>query len=221
MILSLLEQIDAHHPLVPLDIGAWRRVKVNGMTFSIRAYHADGLGRVSVMTASGMLGLMKMETLIVNPTEKDLPLYSYDRIRALGNDTLIIELYDTQLAPVHTRPLSVAKALYARLPERDPGVHWYDAMKLPESVSKKGKTADTHALSRLASDFTAAYLRLNGESVAEPGAKRAKAAVYVDGLLEKGGPATDPFLKALGPKATAELFRTVLFDTAAAEETAE
>ncbi len=217
MILSLLEQINAQYPLTALDVGKWSRVKVSGMTFSIRAYHAAGLGRVSVMTASGMLGLMKMDTLIVNPTEKDLPLYSYDRIHALGNDTLIIELYDTQLAPVHTRPLSAVKAQYVRLPERDPGVHWYDALKLPESISKKGKKADTYALNRMTTDFTAAYLRLEGEAVANPDEKRAKAAVYVDGLLEKGGPATDPFKKGLGVEATTELFRTVLFDTAPAD----
>ena len=37
----------------------------------------------------------KMLQLIVDPKEVDLPLYSYDRILAMGVDTLIIEMYDT------------------------------------------------------------------------------------------------------------------------------
>ena len=48
------------------------------MTFTIKAYKAEGLGHVSVMRAKGFFGLMKMDTLIVNPTYVDLPLYSYN-----------------------------------------------------------------------------------------------------------------------------------------------
>ncbi len=33
--------------------------------------------------------------------------------------------------------LNIIKEKYAHLPERDPGEHWYDSIKLPESVSKK------------------------------------------------------------------------------------
>ena len=214
MIRSLLEQIDALYPLTPVDTGEWHHLKVSGMKFEILAYKAAGLGHVSVMTASGMFGLMKMDTLIINPTEKDLPLYSYDRIHAMGNDTLIIELYDTMLTPCSARALSAVQSQYAGLPERDPGEHWYDNIKLPESISKKGKKADTSALNRMTTDYTAAYLRLDADVVTDTDTKRAKAAVYVDGLLANGGPSTDVFKKALGDEKTAELFRKILFATA-------
>lgn len=214
MIRSLLEQIDALYPLTPVDTGEWHHLNVNGMKFEILAWKAAGLGHVSVMTATGMLGLMKMDTLIINPTEKDLPLYSYDRIHALGNDTLIIELYDTLLTPCSARPLAAVQSRYSKLPERDPGAHWYDSIKLPESVSKKGKKAHTPALNRMTADYTAAYLRLEADAVSDPTAKRTAAAVYVDGLLEHGGPSTDVFKKALGAEKTAALFRTILFATA-------
>ena len=217
MIQSLLAQINALYPLTPVDTGAWHHLNVNGMKFEILAWKAAGLGHVSVMTATAMFGLMKMDTLIINPTEKDLPLYSYDRIHAMGNDTLIIELYNTLLMPCSAHPLAAVQAQYTRLPERDPGEHWYDHLKLPESVSKKGKKPQTSALNRMTTDYTAAYLRLKVNAVPDPTAKRAAAAVYVDGLLEHGGPSTDVFKKALGMEKTAELFRTILFSTATDE----
>ena len=92
---KILDLIKAKYPLSPIDAGDMSTLKASGMKFFVEAYKAEGLGHVSVMRAKGFFGLMKMDTLIINPTEIDLPLYSYDRILAMGNDTLIVELYDT------------------------------------------------------------------------------------------------------------------------------
>ena len=97
MIQKMLRTITAKHHLNAITIGEYAKIKVGVMNFQIWAFHAEGLGHVSAMTATGMFGLMKMDTLIINPTERDMPLYSYDRVHAMGNDTLIYELYDTIL----------------------------------------------------------------------------------------------------------------------------
>ena len=80
---KLLSMIAKRYALTELNIGDMAKLKANGMTFTIKAYKAKGLGHVSVMRAKGFFGLMKMDTLIVNPTDVDLPLYSYDRIYAM------------------------------------------------------------------------------------------------------------------------------------------
>ncbi|MBP5767284.1 MAG: hypothetical protein J6X47_09930, partial [Clostridia bacterium] len=56
-----------------------------------------------------------------------------------------------------------------------------------------------------------AYIGLPAPEVQDVEAKKKKAAVYVEGLLEKGGPSTDAFIKAIGAEKTGELFRKVLF----------
>ena len=84
-------------------------LKVSGMNFHIRSFTAPGLGHVSEMTASGFFGLMKMDTLIITPTEVDMPLFSYDRVLAMGNDTLIFELYDTLLEQTELSQLDAVK----------------------------------------------------------------------------------------------------------------
>ena len=154
---------------------------------------------------------MKMDTLIINPTEIALPLYSYDRIFAMGNDTLIVELYDTLVGAYDADALARVKTGYADLPERDPGVHWYDSIKLPESISKKGKKTHTPRLDQLTKEHFAAYLASDAAPVSDQETKRQKASFYVEGLLKNGGPSTDVFKKALGEEKTAALFREILF----------
>jgi hypothetical protein len=136
---KMLTLISAQFPLKELSCGEFARQKVSGMHFQIRRFHAEGLGSVSEMRAVGFFGLMKMYTLIITPTEKDMPLYSYDRVLAMGNDTLIFELYDTLLGETALSGLEKVKDTYKELPTHDLGKHWYDEIKLSVSLSKKGK----------------------------------------------------------------------------------
>lgn len=210
---TLLNILRERYALAKLDTGDMATLKANGMTFTVDAYHAEGLGHVSVMRAKGFFGLMKMDTLIINPTAVDLPLYSYDRIYAMGNDTLIVELYDTLLGKCGLDGLNEVKAAYADLPERDPGEHWYDSLKLDVSLSKKGKKQQQMRFDELAVAHFRAYLSAPSQTAVSAEEKRRKAAVYVEGLLQNGGPSTDVFKKSLGEETTAKLFREILFGT--------
>ncbi len=212
---ALLRAIADSYSLTPISVGEFAKLKANGMKFTIRAYHADGLGHVSIMTAKGFFGLMKMDTLMVVPQEKDLPLYSYDRIYAMGNDTLVVELYDTLTQPIDLSMLNHIKSKFRHLEERDPGVHWYDSIKLPESISKKGKKEHREDLDTLALEHFSYYLHTPTKKVADLEKKNELSAKYVDGLLSHGGPATDVFIKSLGEEKTAKLFHAVLFGTQA------
>lgn len=210
---KLLSRIKKDFALNDIDCGEFAEMKVNGMKFSIRAFKAEGLGHVSVMRAKGFFGLMKMDTLIINPTEIDLPLYSYDRIFAMGNDTLIVELYDTLTGEYSEEEMNSVKESFSSLPARDPGEHWYDFIKLKSSISKKGKKAHTDSLDSLTLQHFDAYLGSGNTTVADKTAKQNKARFYVNGLIEKGGPSTDVFKKAIGEAKTRELFDNILFGT--------
>ena len=176
-----------------------QELKVSGMKFHIRTYKAPELGHVSVMKATGFFGLMKMDTLIITPTHKDMPLFSYDRVLAMGNDTLIFELYDTLLGSIDLSALDAVKQSAAYLPDHDLGTHWYDSIKLPQSLSKRGKKAHSTSFDATASHYLAKYLAAAKLApVCEAAPKREKASVYVEGLLQNGGPSTDVFKKSIG-----------------------
>lgn len=211
---NMLQVLGANFPLEKKNVGEFEKIKVKGMNFTIEQYYAKGLGNVSVMRAAGFFGLMKMDTLIVNPTECDAPLFSYDRVLAMGNDTLILELYDTILGERNLSEVQKVKDCYKALPAHDLGSHWYDGIKLAESDSKKGKKKDSPAFDDMAADYFKAYVECAKHAPAcEGDAKREKASVYVEGLLSNGGPSTDIFKQHYGEEKTALLFRTVLFGT--------
>lgn len=215
MLNKMLEIIEKSFELKEIDVKEYANVKAKGMKFEIKAYYAKGLGHISVMTAKGFFGLMKMDTLIINAIEKDLPLYSYDRVNAMGNDTLIIEVYDTIIHPSEFEDIDKVNDKYSDIPKHDLGEHWYDSIKLEESVALKGKVKKDKTLyDEYALEHFQAYINtVNGGTDVDSKQKLEKASVYVEGLLKNGGPSTDVFKKELGEEATGELFRKYLFGT--------
>lgn len=223
---NMIKRLADTFPLEEKPIGEFAKIKVKGMNFSIQKYYAKGLGNVSVMQAVGFFGLMKMDTLIINPTECDAPLFSYDRVLAMGNDTLILELYNTLLQDDVNDYQEQLKALqnvnedFKALPNHDLGSHWYDSIKLLESASKKGKKKDTSSFDDMAKEYFKAYVegalcsdKIDASDSAKQEEKRRKASVYVEGLLSNGGPSTDIFKEYYGEEKTAYLFRKILFGT--------
>ncbi len=214
MVKYILSSIDSLYPLEEINCENFASLKASGMKFNIKAYKAKGLGHVSVMQAKGFFGLMQMDTVIINPKEVDLPLYSYDRVFAMGNDTLIVELYDTFANKTDCSALENVKNEFALLPEHNLGSHWYDDIKLKESISKRGKKSDRANFDLLVKKYFDAFLSLGKDNEQALGSvKQEKAKAYVDGLLENGGPSTDVFTNNIGKEKTAELFYTVLFGT--------
>ena len=110
--------------------------------------------------------------------------------------------------------LEAVKAKASDLPDHDLGSHWYDAIKLPVSLAKKGKKAHSAAFDQTALSYLEAFLAVGKTAPhCEASPKLEKASVYVEGLLTHGGPSTDVFKKGIGDEKTGMLFRTVLFGT--------
>ena len=212
MIEKILSKIGASYPLENKDVGEFASFKAKGMKFTAKAYEAKGFGHISVMTAVGFFGLMKMDTFILCPENKDLPLLSYDRIFAAGNDTFIVELYDTTLQKKEYAGVDAVIEKYSHLPDRvlPDEENWYDYIRLPQSVSKKGKKKQTAAFNQLLDEYVDAYLQTDAQPC-EKQEKLVKTAEYAEGLLANGGIATDVFKKELGEEKTANLLRKVLF----------
>ena len=213
---KILKLVEQRYPLKEKSVGEFKTFKARGMTFVCEAYTAQGLGHVSVMRAKGFFGLMKMDTLVIAPENRDLPLLSYDRIYAMGNDTLIVELYDTMgESKVDLTAVNSIKGKYSTLPERfaegEEPKHWYDSIRLPETTSKKAKDCgagfDAYTLA-----YVLAYLNIDADAC-DRDEKIARTDVYANGLVTNGGPATDVFKQQFGEETTSDIIRGVLFGT--------
>jgi hypothetical protein len=129
----------------------------------------------------------------------------------MGNNTLIVELYDTMVNKVDFSLLTDIKNKYQNLPERDPGEHWYDSIKLKESISKKAKKQLSQELNLLALEHLKAYLDITTEKLLDIEMKNELSSKYVNGLLQHGGPSTDVFIKMFGIEKTTHLYKKILF----------
>jgi len=212
MVSILLNLIGERYLIDQMDIGDLSTLKTSVMNFSIQAYKVIGLGHVSVMCDEDVLGLMKMDTLIVNPYEIDLPLLSYDRIYTPTDDTLIFELYDTVVGFYSEDNLISIKSEYQDIPDRDTRTQWYDTIKLSSSISKNGRSDQQSRIDELTVRFFKAYLS-SASKVGSISKRLQKTRDYVEGLLKHGGPSTDVFVKEFGIQKTARLYRTILFGT--------
>lgn len=195
------------------NIGTYSVMKKNGMKFNISAYEIEGVGNMSYFTMTAMLGLMKMQTVVFTPLTVDAPLFSFDYINAMGNETLMLELYSTQLDDIDVSALDQVKQAYTSLPEHDLGSHWYDHLKMSPTLAKKGKKL-TPEYKKLCDAFFRTYIDILGTAApCDRAEKQAKVRDYTNGLLNHGGPATDQFRKLFGEEATVELFTKYIFSS--------
>ena len=212
---EIISQIRGLFPLEEKSTEEFSKLKVGPMKFSIEHWDGGVLGNVSYMAASGMMGLMKMETLIINPVKADLPLLSLDTVLAMGKLTVIAEVYDTTINGFDEKPCLAVKEALSSHPDRPEVQNWYDDIKLSCSWGKKTGKKALESLEKGLSDYVNAYLSVVQKTPELPAdllpQKREKADAYINGLLEHGGPSTDVFVKNLGKEKTEKLFHEVLF----------
>lgn len=204
---KLLEQLSRTYSVVKTDVGQDAHLTKSGFHFDTEVYEIGELGHLCFLRMKAMLGLMRMETVILAVTGKDVPLLNLDWVKVPGKETQIVELYDTQLQPCPEENL----AAYQRLLERDAdlqdyvsgGSHWYDKLLYPCSYHKTGKGVGER-LARAAHDYAAAYLeQLKAAPACDAEAKKAKTRAFAENLLNHGGPAVDQVTRLFG-RETAE-----------------
>lgn len=211
MIERILSIIDNKFKLTERKCDEFSSLKLQGMNFENSCFSAEGLGNVAVMNITSDNGFMSMQTLIVNPFAKDAPMLSYDCINMQGIAILYLEPFNTTLSG--TFDASALQSIveeYGVLENNPQGEHWYDSMRLNGTTFKK--TANKEKLDEMIVKYYEAYVNLLETAPAcDEEAKKLKAKTYSDGLIENGGPATDPFMKAFGKEATEKFFKEVLF----------
>lgn len=209
---KVINKLSETYPLEEMDIGEYALIKKNGMKFNVHSYEVGNVGCVSTLKMSAMLGLMKMETVVFSPLGVDAPLFSFDYIKAMGNETLLIEIYDLTVNKGKKYPnLIELKECYSALPDHELKPCWYDDLRVEGTISKRSKkcTAEfNRAVDRYLDEFM--NILQNAEAVDEP-SKRAVIKEYVDGLFDKGSPTTAQFNKILGEEKARDMYGKYIF----------
>ena len=211
MIQKMLEEIKSNYACKTQDTGVFEKVYIDGAKFLIKAYDMKGLGRVSTVEMKRLVGFWDMQSLIITPYEKDMPIYYYNRHREKGKYIYRVELFDTQMNPVDVVSLEEVVAKHSNLSDVPQNERWYDTMKLPASAVKTAKKKEE--LSDIAWEHFCGYMKLlaNAKEV-KPTEKKKKTKVFVDELCRQSGIAIiEIFLGNYGDKVTEKLANEVLF----------
>ena len=193
--------------LIPGNIGADAHLSKRGMTFDTKSCEIKGVGHLCVMRMNAFMGLMKMETIVIAPTKVDMPLFNVDWVSAFGTETLIAELYDTQLEPwpgESQKKFEEIQEEYLDVEDNESGEHWYDSVLYPVSIHKKGKGL-TDRFNDAAKDYIDLFAAELAE-LSEPAAagkcpadlKRARVGDFARTLVENDGPAVNMMAKLFG-----------------------
>lgn len=193
--------------LIPGNIGADAHLSKRGMTFDTKSCEIKGVGHLCVMRMNAFMGLMKMETIVIAPTKVDMPLFNVDWVSALGTETLIAELYDTQVEPwpgEAQKKFEEIQEEYLDVEDNESGEHWYDSVLYPVSIHKKGKGL-TDRFNDAAKDYIDLFAAELAE-LSEPAAagkcpadlKRARVGDFARTLVENDGPAVNMMAKLFG-----------------------
>lgn len=186
---------------------------MNGMEFHVTGADAQGIGHMSLISASGMNGAFQMDSLIINPFEVDAPLINVDRVITGQGILLMMAQYDTLVSSTREETAFEAiKKEYSYLPDAPSKEHWYDDLEYKSTMGKMMGLDQRGLSDEMIDAYMKAYLQvLQSAKACDPVQKKAKADAYRDGLLSQGGPATDGFLQAWGEAKTRDMFKNVVF----------
>ena len=196
-----LRKVSKEFRVTENDIGPDQHLSRYGMNFATHSYEIEDIGHLCVMTMKAFWGLMTMETVVISPVERDLPLFNIDRVSAFGKETLLIEIYDTQIEPLDA---DIQESFHALL-ERDSAVsdveskpHWYDEIRYPFSYGKAGKGL-SQQFERAQKDYLGTFLQaLKNAPTCDREAKLEKNREFAEKLVENDGPAVNTMRSLFG-----------------------
>ena len=212
MVKIILEKISKEFKLIEKENEEFKMLHLNGMTFINSSYYVQGLGNIGIMRVTDDKGIMKMDRLIVNPFEIDGPMISYDHIKMMGNNILYLEPFNTTIN--NSFDCSGLKNIanhYDELIENNPQKsHWYEDLRMAGTIFKKSTETELilEMIDRYYDEYIKALLKCDKCDI---NLKKEKASLYSNGLIENGGPATDPFIQSFGKEKTKKFFKEVLF----------
>ena len=200
-----------------LDLRDNAKTKGNKVNFELERYKALGLGNIAYVRATGFFGLFRMETIVITPFERDVPMLIVDKAMIMGIDELVIELYDTVLdkrllESEYIKKMDSHRSAASNLKDNQLAEKDYDVMKLSPSLSKIGimKKAALDSLLRL---YMNEYAQMASEApeVEHIEEKAALQEAMMERFIEKGNPFVDVFKKTLDEDKVRLLFSRFIF----------
>lgn len=180
-------------------------LKKNAMTFYLDVYEVKDLGHLCVLRMKAILGLMKMESITFVVNEKDVPLLNFDYIKAMGNETLLVEFYDNMLEalkPEFFTEFNQMKEELKYLKEYECEPNWYDDILYDITLHKTGKKC-SEKFKEISLKYLNTFItKMDSFPLCDKEKKNEKIYGFANTLFVNGGPAVNAFKELFGDKIT-------------------
>lgn len=201
-----------------VELGEFAAFSVKPMKVTARRWKVEGLGGLTLMNARAAFGIMKMQTLVFTPSERDIPLFSWDIIEAMGKVTLLITYYDFPVSnkqPNYSVQREIRKSL-ENMKEYVIPSSWLDEYCINDlTVARKSGKKSLPIMEKAIEQSLFAYLEMarNSSPLTPEKSLQKKQLIeeYVDKLFSLGSPTTKVFVKAIGEEKSKEFYKNVMF----------
>ncbi len=208
---TILNELKKRYTLEKRDMGDMKNIHKGMYNFDCEAYTVKDIGNLFFIEMKALFGLMKMETTVLTPVNKDLSFCNFDIIKAMGNETHMFEIYRSAIKDTDLPAFNAIKEKYSDLENYETEKRWYDDCRLESSICKKGKKISEKAEAMLKECLDLYLELLDKAEDCDPEAKKEKTKEYVDRLLSEGGAAVDSMNKIIGKEKTAKLVREFMY----------
>ncbi len=208
---TILNELKKRYTLEKRDMGDMKNIHKGMYNFDCEAYTVKDIGNLFFIEMKALFGLMKMETTVLTPVNKDLSFCNFDIIKAMGNETHMFEMYRSAIKDTDLSAFNAIKEKYSDLENYETEKRWYDDCRLESSICKKGKKISEKAEAMLKECLDLYLELLDKANDCDPEAKKEKTKEYVDRLLSEGGAAVDSMNKIIGKEKTAKLVREFMY----------
>lgn len=209
-----LKKLQQKYEVREADLGEDAQLKKAGMKFDLRSFEVSNVGHFFIMNMSGMLGAMKMETVVLAPEFRKLPLVNIDFVAAMGKNTILAEYYDMEnigLPQGYAEKLAEIKNADRAIEDNPLGDVWYNKYLLEGSYRKEGKKLAEHFRQVGEKHIDLLMEMLEAAQPADPEHMREIALSFAQKLLDEGGPAVNSFVKLFGREKTEKIVKECMY----------
>ena len=207
----IIEELSKAYQLLPVDMRELSDIRKGLTNFHCETYQIKDIGNLFFIEMKAVFGLMKMDTAVITPVQKDLSFCNFDAVHAMGNDTFIFEMYRTCTEEADLSAFDALKEKFRASADYQAQPRWYDSWRLPAYLAKKGK-GKAEEQEQMMKECLSFYLDLLAKAPGcDPHQKTEKNRAYAERLLSEGGVAVDSMKKMIGEEKTSRLIRKFMY----------
>lgn len=188
------------------------------MKYSVDKYSVCGLGNMTILQ-NKTLNLMSLITVVLTPDlSKNIPFAIIDLVTINNKFISFFEFFDS-----HTNDDEVIqnfkettlelKKKYENLEDYKEKPNWYVPLRAKYSLLKHGKKDKEDEIVNMLMDYFDEYLIFvsKAKEPIDSTYSKKKLVAFVDDLINKGNPSSEPITKALGENNAKTFFKDIVF----------